>query len=430
MRFLNIIDIMVDVLIGLQWGDEGKGKIVDYLASQYDIIARFQGGPNAGHTLYVNGEKVVLRTIPSGVFHEGKLNLIGNGVVIDPVTLKEEIEGLKKIGVDLSETLFIAHKAHLILPTHRALDAASEQAKGKSKIGSTLKGIGPTYMDKTGRNGLRVGDVITKDWKDRYEKLKAKHIALLSSYEEKVDWEEWENDFFEAVEYLQQLNIVNGEYWINHHINTGKKVLAEGAQGSLLDVDYGTYPFVTSSNTTAAGVCTGLGVAPSKIGEVYGITKAYCTRVGGGPFPTELHDEMGEALRKAGNEFGAVTKRPRRCGWIDLVALKYAVMLSGVTRLIVTKTDVLDEFEDILAATAYEIDGVKTEEVPFDFNDEIKPVYQTFEGWKAHPISAIKEVAEAPVTLTNYVKFVEEFVSTKVQFISNGPGRDQLLKLF
>lgn len=430
MRFLNIIDIMVDVLIGLQWGDEGKGKIVDYLASHYDIIARFQGGPNAGHTLYVNGEKVVLRTIPSGVFHEGKLNLIGNGVVIDPVTLKEEIEGLKEIGVDLSSTLFIAHKAHLILPTHRALDAASEHAKGKSKIGSTLKGIGPTYMDKTGRNGLRVGDVMTKDWKDRYEKLKAKHIAMLSSYENDISWEEWESDFFEAIEYLQQLNIVNGEYWINRHLEEGKKVLAEGAQGSLLDVDYGTYPFVTSSNTTAAGVCTGLGVSPSKIGEVYGITKAYCTRVGGGPFPTELHDEVGEALRKAGNEFGAVTKRPRRCGWIDLVALKYAVMLSGVTKLIVTKTDVLDEFEDILAATAYEIDGTHSSEVPFDFNDDIVPIYQTFQGWKSTPISSITEVDEAPNSLTTYVKFVEEFVGTRVQFISNGPGRDQLLKMF
>ncbi len=422
---------MVDVLIGLQWGDEGKGKIVDYLASQYDVIARFQGGPNAGHTLYVDGKKIVLRTIPSGVFHKGKLNLIGNGVVIDPVTLKEEIEGLNEFGVDLSETLFIAHKAHLILPTHRALDAASEQAKGKSKIGSTLKGIGPTYMDKTGRNGLRVGDVLTKDWKERYTKLRDKHVGMLASYEEKVEWEEWEPAFFEAVEFLQKLNVVNGEYWINNHIKNGKKVLAEGAQGSLLDVDYGTYPFVTSSNTTAAGVCTGLGVSPSKIGEVYGITKAYCTRVGGGPFPTELHDEMGEALRKAGNEFGAVTKRPRRCGWIDLVALKYAVMLSGVTRLIVTKTDVMDEFETIEAAVAYEVDGEVTEDVPFDFDDEaIKAVYKSFPGWKDTPLSNILDIKDAPKSLLNYVDFLENFLESKVQFVSNGPGREQLLKLF
>lgn len=422
---------MVDVLIGLQWGDEGKGKIVDFLASQYDVIARFQGGPNAGHTLYVDGKKIVLRTIPSGVFHKGKLNLIGNGVVIDPVTLKEEIEGLIEFGVDLSETLFIAHKAHLILPTHRALDAASEQAKGKSKIGSTLKGIGPTYMDKTGRNGLRVGDVLTKDWKERYTKLRDKHVGILASYEEQVEWEEWEPAFFEAIEFLQKLNIVNGEYWINKHIKNGKKVLAEGAQGSLLDVDYGTYPFVTSSNTTAAGVCTGLGVSPSKIGEVYGITKAYCTRVGGGPFPTELHDEMGDALRKAGNEFGAVTKRPRRCGWIDLVALKYAVMLSGVSRLIVTKTDVMDEFETIEAAVAYEVEGEITEDVPFDFSDEsITPVYKSFPGWKETPISHVLDIKDAPETLIDYVDFLENFLDTKVQFVSNGPGREQLLKLF
>ncbi|HZH87658.1 MAG TPA: adenylosuccinate synthase [Chitinophagaceae bacterium] len=422
---------MVDVLIGLQWGDEGKGKIVDFLASQYDVIARFQGGPNAGHTLYVDGKKIVLRTIPSGVFHKGKLNLIGNGVVIDPVTLKEEIEGLIEFGVDLSETLFIAHKAHLILPTHRALDAASEQAKGKSKIGSTLKGIGPTYMDKTGRNGLRVGDVLTKDWKERYTKLRDKHVGILASYEELVEWEEWEPAFFEAIEFLQKLNIVNGEYWINKHIKNGKKVLAEGAQGSLLDVDYGTYPFVTSSNTTAAGVCTGLGVSPSKIGEVYGITKAYCTRVGGGPFPTELHDEMGDALRKAGNEFGAVTKRPRRCGWIDLVALKYAVMLSGVSRLIVTKTDVMDEFETIEAAVAYEVEGEITEDVPFDFSDEsITPVYKSFPGWKETPISHVLDIKDAPETLIDYVDFLENFLDTKVQFVSNGPGREQLLKLF
>lgn len=421
---------MVDVLIGLQWGDEGKGKIVDYLASHYDIIARFQGGPNAGHTLYVKGEKVVLRTIPSGVFHEGKLNLIGNGVVIDPVTLKEEIENLKKTGLSLDQSLFIAHKAHLILPTHRALDAASEHSKGKEKIGSTLKGIGPAYMDKTGRNGLRVGDVLSPDWPERYEQLKQKHLDMLRLYNDIPDWKEWEAAFFDAIAYLRNLNIVNGEYWLNNHIEKGKKVLAEGAQGSMLDVDYGTYPFVTSSNTITAGVCTGLGVAPGKIGEVYGITKAYCTRVGGGPFPTELHDETGERLRVAGSEFGAVTKRPRRCGWIDLVALRYAVMLSGVTRLIITKADVLDEFETVNAAISYDMGGLKTDEFPFDIcNREITPLYKIFEGWQS-PVSACTSPEQLPAAFKAYCIFVEQFLKTRIQFISNGTGRDQLLTLF
>lgn len=422
---------MVDVLIGLQWGDEGKGKIVDYLAAQYEIIARFQGGPNAGHTLYVNGQKVVLRTIPSGVFQENKLNLIGNGVVIDPVTLKEEIEGLKALGVPVAENLFISHKAHIILPTHRALDAASEQAKGSEKIGSTLKGIGPAYMDKTGRNGLRVGDVMAADWMQRYEKLKTKHIEMLRLYNMEIAWQEWEQDFFDAIAYLQQLNVVNGEYWLNNHIANGKRVLAEGAQGSMLDVDYGTYPFVTSSNTITAGVCTGLGIAPSKIGEVYGITKAYCTRVGSGPFPTELHDETGEALRKAGNEFGAVTKRPRRCGWIDLVALRYTIMLSGVTRLIITKADVMDEFEEIKMATAYNVGGKETSEMPFDICDmAIEPVYQSFKGWTSQKISECTSLDQLPETFTEYCKFIETYLGTRVQYVSNGTGRDNLMKFF
>jgi adenylosuccinate synthase len=422
---------MVDVLLGLQWGDEGKGKIVDYLAAKYDIIARFQGGPNAGHTLYVNGQKVVLRTIPSGVFQQDKLNLIGNGVVIDPVTLKEEIENLKAIGVDLSKNLFISHKAHLILPTHRALDAASEHAKGSDKIGSTLKGIGPAYMDKTGRNGLRVGDVLAKDWKNRYEKLKQKHVTMLAMYAEQVDWQAWEADFFEAVAYLQQLNVVNGEYWINEHIQAGKKVLAEGAQGSMLDVDYGTYPFVTSSNTITAGVCTGLGIAPQNIGDVFGITKAYCTRVGSGPFPTELHDEVGEALRVAGSEFGAVTKRPRRCGWIDLVALKYTIMLSGVTRLIVTKADVMDEFEEVKAAVAYKIGGEETEQMPFDIcESEIEPIYRTFKGWAPAKTSECKAIDQLPAEFITFCDFLSEYLGVKIQYVSNGTGRDNLLSFF
>lgn len=421
---------MVDVLIGLQWGDEGKGKIVDYLAAKYDIIARFQGGPNAGHTLYVDGQKVVLRTIPSGVFQKNKLNLIGNGVVIDPVTLKEEIENLKKLGVPVADNLYIAHKAHLILPTHRALDAASEQSKGNEKIGSTLKGIGPAYMDKTGRNGLRVGDIMSADWKERYERLKNKHIEMLRLYDFDIEWQAWEADFFEAITYLRSLNIVNGEYWLDTHMKNGMKVLAEGAQGSMLDVDYGTYPFVTSSNTITAGVCTGLGIAPQKIGEVYGITKAYCTRVGSGPFPTELHDEVGEELRRAGNEFGAVTKRPRRCGWIDLVALKYAVMLGGVTRLIVTKADVMDDFKELKAAVAYNFEGKESDQVPFDIcNESIEPVYKSFAGWDKK-ISECTTLADLPETFTEYCKFVETFLETRIQYVSNGTGRDQLLSFF
>lgn len=420
---------MIDVLLGLQWGDEGKGKIVDYLAGKYDIIARFQGGPNAGHTLYVNGNKVVLHTIPSGVFQERCLNLIGNGVVIDPVILHAEINKLSPLCPGLLQRLFISLRAHLILPTHRALDSASETAKGAEKIGSTLKGIGPAYMDKTGRNGLRVGDILSKNFIEKYNKLVQKHKQLLHQYDFTVDWEQWEAPFFEAVEQMRNLQIVNAEYWLDGHFKDNKKVLAEGAQGSMLDIDFGTYPFVTSSNTIAAGVCNGLGVAPSRIGEVYGITKAYCTRVGGGPFPSELTDETGDALRAAGSEFGATTGRPRRCGWIDLVALRYAVMLSGVTKLIITKADVLDNFNPVKAAVAYRANGKETKELPFDLCDtDITPVYESFEGWDK-PISACTTYDEVPQVFKNYCRFVENYLETKIAFISNGTGREHLLTI-
>jgi adenylosuccinate synthase len=420
---------MIDVLLGLQWGDEGKGKIVDYLAKEYDIIARFQGGPNAGHTLYVNGNKIVLHTIPSGVFQTHCLNLIGNGVVIDPVILQKEIGQIITLQPDILQRLYISHRASLIIPTHRALDAASEASKGLDKIGSTLKGIGPAYMDKTGRNGLRVGDILSKDFDKKYNQLKNKHLQILSQYEHKVDWQEWEQQFFSSLEYLRGLQIVNAEYWLDMQLNNGKKVLAEGAQGSMLDIDFGTYPFVTSSNTIASGVCNGLGVAPSRVGEVYGISKAYCTRVGGGPFPTELEDETGEALRKAGAEFGATTGRPRRCGWIDLVALRYAVMLSGVTRLIITKADVLDGFDPVKAAVAYIVDGKETRELPFDLcSVSVEPVYETFAGWDK-PISSCADFEETPQVFRDYCRFVEQYLGTKIGYISNGTGRDQLLKI-
>ncbi|RYZ39584.1 MAG: adenylosuccinate synthase [Sphingobacteriales bacterium] len=418
---------MIDVLLGLQWGDEGKGKIVDYLAAGYEIIARFQGGPNAGHTLYVNGNKVVLHTIPSGVFHKHCLNLIGNGVVIDPVTLDREIEAILPLQPDVLSRLFVAQRAHLIIPTHRALDAASEAAKGKGKIGSTLKGIGPAYMDKTGRNGLRVGDILSKNFREKYDQLKNKHLDLLKQFDSPISWEEWEAPFFDAVEKLRQLQIVNAEYWLEEQMKSGKRVLAEGAQGSMLDIDFGTYPFVTSSNTIAAGVCSGLGVAPSRIREVYGITKAYCTRVGSGPFPTELEDETGDALRKAGSEFGATTGRPRRCGWIDLVALRYACMLSGVTKLIITKADVMDQFNPVLAAVAYQVNDVETRELPYDLCDSvIHPVYKSFSGWDK-AIGTCKTYDELPQVFRDYCNFVEEYLETKIAFISNGTGRDQLL---
>ena len=420
---------MVDIILGLQWGDEGKGKIVDFFAPGYDIIARFQGGPNAGHTLYIGDVKVVLHQIPSGVFHENKINLIGNGVVLDPVTLKRECATVNSFGVDLKKNLFISERAHLILPTHRALDKASELSKGNDKIGSTLKGIGPTYMDKTGRNGLRVGDLLRKDFKASYDKLKSKHRQLLDAYSFDEDISAWENDFFEGVESLKEHNIVNGEYFINKHIASGKKVLAEGAQGSMLDIDFGTFPFVTSSNTTAAGVCSGLGIAPQHIKDVIGITKAYCTRVGSGPFPTELENETGEELRKLGNEFGATTGRPRRCGWIDLVALKFACMINGVTKIVMTKADVLDTFNELQVCTSYIFEGKRVTEVPFQMNDNnLKPVFESFPGWKTDSTS-IKNEKNIPSPMQQYVNYINQYLGVDVKYISNGPGREQIISL-
>jgi len=418
---------MVDVILGLQWGDEGKGKIVDFFAPNYDIIARFQGGPNAGHTLYVSGEKVVLHQIPSGIFHQNTINLIGNGVVLDPITLKKECDKVAAFGIDVRKNLFISERTNLIVPTHRALDKASEQQKGESKIGSTLKGIGPAYMDKTGRNALRVGDLLDKSFITQYIKLRLKHQKLLDNFHFIEDISSWEEEFFEAIEFLRTLNIVNGEYFINNKIAEGKKVLAEGAQGSMLDIDFGTFPFVTSSNTISAGVCTGLGVSPKQINEVLGVTKAYCTRVGGGPFPTELEDATGEELRKIGNEFGATTGRPRRCGWIDLVALKFACMVNGVTQVVMTKADVLDSFETLNVCTAYKIDGKETAEVPFQMNRlQIDPVYKSFKGWHTDT-TKIKEAAALPADMSTYISFINEFVGAPVKYVSNGPGREQIV---
>ena len=420
---------MVDVLLGLQWGDEGKGKIVDYFAPNYDIIARFQGGPNAGHTLYVNDKKIVLHQIPSGIFHENKINLIGNGVVLDAVTLRKECESVKSFGVDYRKNLYISERTHLIIPTHRALDKASELAKGTEKIGSTLKGIGPAYMDKTGRNGLRVGDLLDKNFTTQYIKLRLKHQKLLDSMNFSEDISAWEEEFFEAIEFMRQFKIVNGEYFINDKIKQGMKVLAEGAQGSMLDVDFGTFPFVTSSNTISAGVCTGLGVAPQKIKDVIGVTKAYCTRVGGGPFPTELHDATGEELRKIGNEFGATTGRPRRCGWIDLVALNFACMVNGVTKIVMTKADVLDAFDNLEVCTSYKINGKSSKEIPFQMTRvAIEPELQAFNGWKTD-ISAIKSPKDLPEAAQKYIAFINQYLGVNIAWISNGPGRDQLIEI-
>ena len=396
-----------DVLLGLQWGDEGKGKIVDVLTSKYDIIARFQGGPNAGHTLEFDGIKHVLHTIPSGIFHKGVVNLIGNGVVIDPVIFQNEIIGIKKLAVEMSE-LLISKKAHLILPTHKLIDAASEKAKGKEKIGSTLKGIGPTYMDKTGRNGLRVGDISTPDFKEKYEKLKRKHVQILNFYDFEYELEELETAWFESLNTLKKYKHIESEHYIHNAIKEGKKILAEGAQGTLLDVDFGSYPFVTSSNTITAGACTGLGIAPNKIGEVFGIFKAYSTRVGSGPFPSELFDEIGERLRKIGNEFGSTTGRPRRCGWIDIPALKYAININGVTQLMMMKADVLSGIETIKACTHYEFNGEKIDYLPFEDNEQLTPIYKELEGWQMN-LMKLENLADAPklytVILLGWKKF-------------------------
>ena len=428
-NYSNNHSFMVDVLLGLQWGDEGKGKIVDYFAPNYDIIARFQGGPNAGHTLYIQDKKIVLHQIPSGVFHQGVINLIGNGVVLDPVTLRREAQTVASFGVDLKKNLFISERTHLILPTHRALDKAAEQSKGEGKIGSTLKGIGPAYMDKTGRNGLRVGDLLHKSFTTNYIKLRLKHQKLLDNYHFNEDITPWEEEFFECIEFLKGLNIVNGEYFLNDQIAKGKKVLAEGAQGSMLDIDFGTFPFVTSSNTISAGVCSGLGVAPQKIKEVIGVSKAYCTRVGSGPFPTELHDEIGEELRKVGNEFGATTGRPRRCGWMDLVALQYACMINGVTSIVMTKADVLDAFEDLSICTSYKIDGKLTKQVPFQLSRGIlEPYYEKFKGWKKDS-SGFKHVNDLPEEMKSYIQFMSSHLNTPVGYVSNGPGREQIIKI-
>ncbi len=420
---------MVDVILGMQWGDEGKGKIVDYFAPRYDIIARFQGGPNAGHTLYVNGKKIVLHQIPSGIFHQNTINIIGNGVVLDPVTLKRECDAVAAFGIDVKKNLFISERTNIIVPTHRALDKASEMQKGDSKIGSTLKGIGPAYMDKTGRNALRVGDVLQKNFTTQYIRLRLKHQKLLDNFHFVEDIGAWEEEFFEALEFLKTLNVVNGEYFIHEKIRAGKKVLAEGAQGSMLDIDFGTFPFVTSSNTISAGVCTGLGVSPRMIGEVMGVTKAYCTRVGGGPFPTELENETGELIRKTGSEFGATTGRPRRCGWIDLLALKYAAMLNGVTQMIMTKADVLDGFSELEMCNAYNINGKETKELPYQMSGiSIEPVLKKFAGWNT-PTVHCRLADQLPEKMKTYVSYINEYVGAPVKVISNGPERDQIVHL-
>lgn len=415
----------VDVLLGLQWGDEGKGKIVDVLTPNYDIVTRFQGGPNAGHTLEFNHQKYVLRSVPSGIFQGEKINIIGNGVVLDPTLFKSEAEALAKSGHDITKRLLISKKAHLILPTHRLLDAAYEAAKGASKVGTTGKGIGPTYTDKVSRNGLRIGDTLS-DFKNKYNTLVARHKQILQSLNFEYELEQIEKEWFEGVEYLKRFTFIDSEYEINRYLKEGKSILAEGAQGSMLDVDFGSYPFVTSSNTVCAGACTGLGIAPHKIGNVYGIFKAYCTRVGSGPFPTELHDEIGEKIGQLGHEFGAVTGRKRRCGWIDLVALKYAVMINGVTQLIMMKSDVLDDFDTIKACVAYRINGEETSRFPFETNTEIEPVYVEMKGWNTD-MTQMQSESEFPKEFKDYIHFLEKELEVPIKIVSIGPDRAQTI---
>ena len=414
-----------DVLLGLQWGDEGKGKIVDVLTSKYNIIARFQGGPNAGHTLEFDGIKHVLHTIPSGIFHPGVVNLIGNGVVIDPVIFEREIIDIKALNIPMSE-LLISKKAHLILPTHKLLDAASEKAKGIQKIGSTLKGIGPTYMDKTGRNGLRVGDISAVDFITRYQKLKQKHIQLLDFYDFEYELEKLEKAWFNSLETLKSFDHIESEHYIHNALKNNKKILAEGAQGALLDIDFGSYPFVTSSNTITAGACTGLGIAPNNIGEVFGIFKAYCTRVGSGPFPSELFDEIGDKLAKVGNEFGSTTGRARRCGWIDIPALKYAININGVTQLMMMKADVLSGIDTIKACTHYELNGVKIDYLPFEDNKDLIPIYKDLNGWKMD-LMQLKNLSLAPKEVHEYISWLEKVLETPITIVSVGPDRNQTL---
>ena len=417
----------LDVVLGLQWGDEGKGKIVDVLAGRYPAVARFQGGPNAGHSLHFEGKSFVVRSIPSGIFRDGSVNIIGSGVVLDPVTFKEECASVVAMGIDPKAKIVISKKAHLILPTHRLLDAAYEAAAGKGKIGSTLKGIGPTYTDKVGRHGLRVGDILSPDFKARFVKLKDRHLKLLKDLAFECDPEKDETGWFEAIEFLKGFKLIDCEYFVSDMLASGKPILAEGAQGSMLDVDFGSYPFVTSSSTTVGGVCTGLGVAPSKVGKVYGIFKAYCTRVGSGPFPTELFDETGEKLRQIGHEYGAVTGRPRRCGWLDLVALKYTVMIDGVTDLIMMKSDCLDSFETIKACTAYKVDSKLTDQVPFDIATEIEPVYTEFPGWQKD-LTGVRSESGLPQEFKDYVKFLEDYLGVPVRIISLGPDREATIE--
>lgn len=416
----------IDVLLGLQWGDEGKGKVVDVLTPRYDVVARFQGGPNAGHTLEFDGKKYVLRSIPSGIFQHGQINVIGNGVVLDPVLFREEAEALEASGVDLRKVLKISKKAHLIMPTHRLLDAANERTKGGAKIGTTGKGIGPTYTDKISRNGLRLGDTL-HNFKAKYEAARDRHLSMLRALGEAPDLSELEPRWFDAIDYLKTFDIIDSEHFINSCLNEGKTVLCEGAQGTLLDVDFGSYPFVTSSNTVAAGACTGLGVAPNKIGEVYGIFKAYCTRVGSGPFPTELFDETGKKIRAIGHEYGAVTGRERRCGWIDLVALRYAIMINGVTQLIMMKSDVLDTFTTIKACTAYKVDGQVTRDFPFSLEDcTVEPVYEELPGWLTD-MTSFKSEDEFPQQFSDYIRFLEDQLQTPITIVSIGPDREQTI---